>query len=150
MIRRDQRSSDWAERDFAEGQCAVTACVVQNYLGGVIVRLRRHLAERQTVSHSCEPLPVRQQACVDPTMSCSDAVARGRGSLSGIRVVPAGGRPSTGVAMDPARRGHHLGSGTGQCLADAIGVAAVVEQLLDIPGFVGGKIAQPVSSGHQL
>ncbi|WP_434085619.1 YunG family protein [Nocardia sputorum] len=42
---------DWTEGDRAKGQCAVTACVVQDYLGGDILNTVALLPNNKTVSH---------------------------------------------------------------------------------------------------
>ncbi|WP_434090512.1 YunG family protein [Nocardia beijingensis] len=42
---------DWTEGDRARGQCAVTACVVQDYLGGDILNTVALLPKNKTVSH---------------------------------------------------------------------------------------------------
>ncbi|MFC9998213.1 hypothetical protein [Nocardia sp. NPDC127526] len=44
-------SSDWTEQNRAKGQCAVTACVVQDYLGGEILNTVATLPGGKTVSH---------------------------------------------------------------------------------------------------
>lgn len=44
-------SSEWSEENAAKGQCAVTACVVQDYFGGDILRTIATLPNGQTVSH---------------------------------------------------------------------------------------------------
>ncbi|WP_439956443.1 YunG family protein [Nocardia gamkensis] len=42
---------DWTEGNGAKGQCAVTACVVQDYLGGDILNTVATLPGNETVSH---------------------------------------------------------------------------------------------------
>lgn len=44
-------SSKWDETNPALGQCAVTACVVQDYLGGDILNSVVTLSDETTVSH---------------------------------------------------------------------------------------------------
>lgn len=44
-------ASAWTEADRAKGQCAVTACVVQDYLGGEIVNTVATLPTGETISH---------------------------------------------------------------------------------------------------
>ncbi|MET8877352.1 hypothetical protein [Nocardia sp. NPDC004604] len=44
-------ASDWTERNPAKGQCAVTACVVQDYFGGNILNSIATLPSGETVSH---------------------------------------------------------------------------------------------------
>ncbi|WP_456320210.1 YunG family protein [Nocardia terpenica] len=44
-------TSDWSENDPARGQCAVTACVVQDYLGGDIVNTVATTPDGATISH---------------------------------------------------------------------------------------------------
>ncbi len=44
-------ASDWTDSNPAKGQCAVTACVVQDYLGGDIVNTIATLPGGRTVSH---------------------------------------------------------------------------------------------------
>lgn len=44
-------ASDWREAICAKGQCAVTACVVQDYLGGDILNSIATLPSGETVSH---------------------------------------------------------------------------------------------------
>ncbi|MEU6827045.1 hypothetical protein ABZ894_00175 [Nocardia beijingensis] len=41
----------WTEANSARGQCAVTACVVQDYLGGDILNSIAVLPTNETVSH---------------------------------------------------------------------------------------------------
>ncbi|MGY2113763.1 YunG family protein [Nocardia gipuzkoensis] len=41
----------WAEDNGARGQCAVTACVVQDYFGGYILNTVATLPNNETVSH---------------------------------------------------------------------------------------------------
>ncbi|WP_405137657.1 hypothetical protein [Nocardia sp. NBC_01388] len=43
--------SGWMESNPAKGQCAVTACVVQDYLGGEIIHTDAELPGGGTVSH---------------------------------------------------------------------------------------------------
>ncbi|MFJ4655284.1 hypothetical protein ACIP5Y_28740 [Nocardia sp. NPDC088792] len=45
------KSSGWNEHDRARGQCAVTACVVQDYLGGEILNTVATLPTGEKVSH---------------------------------------------------------------------------------------------------
>ncbi|WP_174416485.1 YunG family protein [Nocardia concava] len=45
------RSGAWSESNPAKGQCAVTACVVQDYLGGDILHSVATLPGGETVSH---------------------------------------------------------------------------------------------------
>ncbi|MFB8003109.1 hypothetical protein [Nocardia sp. NPDC056000] len=45
------KSSGWSERDRAKGQCAMTACVVQDYFGGEIVNTIARLPTGAQVSH---------------------------------------------------------------------------------------------------
>ncbi|MEV0027715.1 hypothetical protein [Nocardia sp. NPDC050793] len=42
---------DWTEANIAKGQCAVTACVVQDYLGGDILNTVATLPGNKTISH---------------------------------------------------------------------------------------------------
>ncbi|WP_051022255.1 YunG family protein [Nocardia pneumoniae] len=42
---------DWTETNRAKGQCAVTACVVQDYFGGDILNTVATLPSNETVSH---------------------------------------------------------------------------------------------------
>lgn len=44
-------SVGWTETNRAKGQCAVTACVVQDYLGGDILHTVASLPNGETVSH---------------------------------------------------------------------------------------------------
>ncbi|MFR9772261.1 hypothetical protein [Nocardia sp. SC052] len=44
-------AQDWTARNGAKGQCAVTACVVQDYLGGDLVNTIATLPSTSTVSH---------------------------------------------------------------------------------------------------
>lgn len=44
-------ASGWTEANRAKGQCAVTACVVQDYLGGEILNTTATLPSGETVSH---------------------------------------------------------------------------------------------------
>jgi hypothetical protein len=44
-------ASGWTEANRAKGQCAVTACVVQDYLGGEILNTIATLPTGETVSH---------------------------------------------------------------------------------------------------
>ncbi|WP_440446506.1 YunG family protein [Nocardia amamiensis] len=44
-------SPDWTENNRAKGQCAVTACVVQDYFGGDILNTVATLPSSETVSH---------------------------------------------------------------------------------------------------
>jgi hypothetical protein len=44
-------SSEWSADNCARGQCAVTACVVQDYLGGDILNTVATLPNGETVSH---------------------------------------------------------------------------------------------------
>lgn len=44
-------STAWSEDNPAKGQCAVTACVVQDYLGGDILNSIATLPGGETVSH---------------------------------------------------------------------------------------------------
>ncbi|MFF2554593.1 hypothetical protein ACFVUS_26570 [Nocardia sp. NPDC058058] len=44
-------SASWSEGNRAKGQCAVTACVVQDYLGGDILNSVATLPSGETVSH---------------------------------------------------------------------------------------------------
>lgn len=41
----------WTSQNPAYGQCAVTACVVQDYLGGEIVWAEAHQPDGQKISH---------------------------------------------------------------------------------------------------
>ncbi|MBF6223979.1 hypothetical protein IU470_02420 [Nocardia abscessus] len=41
----------WAEDNGARGQCAVTACVVQDYFGGYILNTVATVPNNETVSH---------------------------------------------------------------------------------------------------
>lgn len=41
----------WSEDNCAKGQCAVTACVVQDYLGGDILNTVAALPNGETISH---------------------------------------------------------------------------------------------------
>lgn len=45
------KASGWTENDRAKGQCAVTACVVQDYFGGDILNTIATLPGGATVSH---------------------------------------------------------------------------------------------------
>lgn len=42
----------WTETNRAKGQCAVTACVVQDYFGGDILNTVATLPSSETVSHN--------------------------------------------------------------------------------------------------
>lgn len=44
-------AADWTDSNRAKGQCAVTACVVHDYLGGDIVHSTATLPGGETVSH---------------------------------------------------------------------------------------------------
>ncbi|MFE3002910.1 hypothetical protein ACFXG4_49160 [Nocardia sp. NPDC059246] len=44
-------SGSWSEHNRAEGQCAVTACIVQDYLGGEILNSVATLPSGKIVSH---------------------------------------------------------------------------------------------------
>ncbi|MFC9660245.1 hypothetical protein ACFVJ5_08410 [Nocardia sp. NPDC127606] len=44
-------SADWTDDNAAKGQCAVTACVVQDYLGGDILHTTASMPGGKTVSH---------------------------------------------------------------------------------------------------
>lgn len=44
-------NADWSKNNPAEGQCAVAACVIQDYLGGDIVNVRAIQSDGVTVSH---------------------------------------------------------------------------------------------------
>ncbi|WP_405163821.1 hypothetical protein OG203_01470 [Nocardia sp. NBC_01499] len=44
-------TADWTESNPAEGQCAVTACVVQDHFGGDIVNTVATLPSGRAVSH---------------------------------------------------------------------------------------------------
>ncbi|MGW4370786.1 YunG family protein [Nocardia takedensis] len=44
-------AADWTDSNRAKGQCAVTACVVQDHLGGDIFNSIATLPSGQTVSH---------------------------------------------------------------------------------------------------
>lgn len=44
-------ASDWTESNHAKGQCAVTACVVNDYFGGEILNSIATLPSGKTVSH---------------------------------------------------------------------------------------------------
>ncbi|MFF0493923.1 hypothetical protein ACFYTQ_33300 [Nocardia sp. NPDC004068] len=44
-------STAWSAGNIAKGQCAVTACVVQDYLGGDILNTIATLPDGKTVSH---------------------------------------------------------------------------------------------------
>ncbi|WP_280314735.1 YunG family protein [Nocardia wallacei] len=44
-------SPAWSPANCAKGQCAVTACVVQDYLGGDILHANAALPTGETVSH---------------------------------------------------------------------------------------------------
>ncbi|WP_433758007.1 YunG family protein [Nocardia sp. CA-135398] len=44
-------ASDWTQANHAKGQCAVTACVVQDYVGGEILNTTATLPSGETVSH---------------------------------------------------------------------------------------------------
>ena len=51
-------SAAWSEGNRAKGQCAVTACVVQDYLGGDILNSVATLPSGETVSHYLTSLTV--------------------------------------------------------------------------------------------
>ncbi|MBB5918153.1 hypothetical protein BJY24_007065 [Nocardia transvalensis] len=44
-------AQDWTEQNRAKGQCAVTACVVQDYFAGDIVHTTATLPDGKTISH---------------------------------------------------------------------------------------------------
>ncbi|MEV0538211.1 YunG family protein [Nocardia salmonicida] len=44
-------SADWTDTNPSKGQCAVTACVVNDYLGGDIVNTTATLPGGRTISH---------------------------------------------------------------------------------------------------
>ncbi|WP_306359802.1 hypothetical protein [Nocardia sp. CC227C] len=57
-------SSDWTDLNRAKGQCAVTACVVQDYLGGDILHSMATLPSGKQVSHYVNLI---EEALVDLT-----------------------------------------------------------------------------------
>ncbi|MFF0529975.1 hypothetical protein ACFYT3_16460 [Nocardia amikacinitolerans] len=44
-------AADWTEANPSKGQCAVTACVVQDHLGGDILNTVATLPDNRTISH---------------------------------------------------------------------------------------------------
>ncbi len=76
-------ASGWTEANSAKGQCAVTACVVQDYLGGYILNTVATLPDDQTVSHyfnivDGKTIDLTRQQFPEGTIFTKPAEKRGR------------------------------------------------------------------------
>ncbi|MGK8487845.1 YunG family protein [Nocardia asiatica] len=76
-------ASGWTEANSAKGQCAVTACVVQDYLGGYILNTVATLPDNETVSHyfnivDGKTIDLTRQQFPEGTIFTKPAEKRGR------------------------------------------------------------------------